>query len=294
MKNYLLNELGFSSDSRVLLPNHDDLAMNYGANMSFIELARTGSVKSGSVMVPCPWFPHLAEIARKDRTLNIGVHLTLTSEWSNYRWRPLSACDKTSGLIDNDGYFWRNRGLLRKNLNTGAAELELRTQINTALAAGIDVTHLDCHMGIGLLPELIHIYIKLGEDYQLPILLPRNIEDSLSVFRMENIDLSFYTRIILKLEQKNYPLVDYFKITPGFSSVNARLGYEDLISEIPKGITLLSLHPNIPGTIEFIDPDKFFWRTDEHKLFSNEFNSEWAGRHNIKTISFRQIRDVLR
>ncbi len=294
MSNYTLDKLGFSPTSRIVLPNHDDLAMDHGANTAFAELVQRGFVKSGSVMVPCPWFPQLARMARSNAALDIGVHLTLTSEWFDYRWRPLSTSNKSSGLIDADGFFWRNRTLLRQNLNIEAAEIELRAQIRTAIEAGIDVTHLDSHMGVGLLPELVNVYINLGREYGLPVLLPRIIMDSLKVFKMDGIQVSFYDEIVSALEKMLYPMVDHFSITPGFCSMEVKSGYESLLSNVPEGITFLSLHPNAPGTIEFIDPSKHSWRTDEYRVFSEFFGSESLEAHGIKTISFKELRNVLR
>lgn len=294
MQKELLSKLGLNSNSRVLIPNHDDLGMSFGSNVAFLKLCNVGFIKSGSVMVPCPWFPHLVNIAGNNPKLNIGVHLTLTSEWSNYRWKPLTTNSISSGLIDGDGYFWKNRQLLRLNVNKQAAEVELRAQIEKALKAGIDVTHLDCHMGIGIIPELIDVYIKLGKDYKLPILLPKNIKETLKLYKLSGVNDTMYTNIINELIDNNYPLVDHFKITPCFDSKVAQLGYENLISGIPKGITFLSLHPNKPGDIENIDTVMYHARIDECKIFSENYNSAWTKAKGIDIISFRQIRDVLR
>jgi predicted glycoside hydrolase/deacetylase ChbG (UPF0249 family) len=159
--NSFYSHLDIPRDYAILLPNHDDLGMSWGSNQAFKDLAKCGFIKSSSVMVPCPWFSGVVKEVRKHQQLNIGVHLTLTSEWVEYRWRPISTSKKSSGLVDDDGFFWRSRSLLRNNISVSAAEIELKAQIETALSSGIDVTHLDCHMGIGFIPELFDIYIKL-------------------------------------------------------------------------------------------------------------------------------------
>src|SRR5918911_3709108 len=91
---------------RAVILHVDDLAMCHGANRAYLELAAAGLVTCGSVMVPCPWFREIAEAA--DPKLDLGVHLTLTSEWPHYRWRPLSTASPASGLIDDEGYLWRD------------------------------------------------------------------------------------------------------------------------------------------------------------------------------------------
>src|SRR5215208_6635514 len=91
---------------RAVILHVDDLGMCPGANRAFLELAAGGQVTCGSVMVPCPAFREIAEAAVAAATLDLGVHLTLTSEWERVRWGPLSTRSKASGLIDEDGYFW--------------------------------------------------------------------------------------------------------------------------------------------------------------------------------------------
>ena len=136
-----------SRTQRAVILHIDDLGMCPGANRAFLELAAAGQVTCGSVLVPCPSFGQIAEAAAADATLDLGVHLTLTSEWERLRWHPLSTRSKPSGLIDDDGYFWRDVRALAAHLVLEAAEEELRTQIERAFTAGMQPTHIDAHMG---------------------------------------------------------------------------------------------------------------------------------------------------
>jgi hypothetical protein len=281
-------------NEKTIITNADDLGLDCGSNEAFLELSKFGSIKSGSVMVPCPWFRQICDLYKNNPILNIGVHLTLTSEWQNYRWRPLSTNKTASGLIDSDGYFWKNRYLLRKNVNKKAAEIELRAQINTAIKAGLDITHLDCHMGIGIMPELIEIYIKLGYEYGLPVLLPRKIEKMLKIYKIEDSWLPFYKNIIHNLEKDKYPLIDYFRITPCFKSKTALSGYKQLLSTTNKGITFISLHPSKNGTIASIDPIKYQIRIDEYNIFKSNFDLKWTKSQGIRTSSYRELRNQFR
>ena len=140
----------------------DDIGMCHGANRGFLALAERGFVTCGSIMAPCPWFREIADAAAANPSLDLGVHLTLTSEWEHYRWAPISTVSRASGLIDDDGYFWCDVASLRAHLVPEAAETELRAQIDRARLAGIDPTHIDAHMAAAMLPELLDLHVRLG------------------------------------------------------------------------------------------------------------------------------------
>ena len=132
-------------------------------------------MSSGSVMVPAAWFPEIAA-APNLSDLDLGIHLTLTSESAAFRWRPISTASRASGLIDGDGYMWSTVPPLREHAHPEAVEGEMRAQIDRALAAGIDVTHLDHHMGAALAPEFVDATVRIAMEYLLPVAFPSNIE----------------------------------------------------------------------------------------------------------------------
>ncbi len=115
--------------------HQDDVGMCHGANVAFLELAAAGVVTSGSVMVPCPGFGEVAAAAADDEALDLGVHLTLTAEKASYRWGPISAPAATAGMTDDSGSFWRDVKSVRRHADPQAVELELRAQVDRALAA---------------------------------------------------------------------------------------------------------------------------------------------------------------
>ena len=180
--------LGHRPGTRVVIPHVDDVAVGHGANRAFVELAGKGFVTTGSVMVPCPWFPEIVALAQQQPALDLGVHLTLTSESRACRWRPISTTAKVSGLIDADGYMWPDVPALRRHAHKGAVEAECRAQIEAALAAGLDVTHLDTHMGAAAAPEFAELYVALGREYRLPVLLPRDARDLHPVLDLGPLD----------------------------------------------------------------------------------------------------------
>ena len=164
----------FAHGHRFVVFHEDDVGMTHGANTAFVALSALGTCSSGSVMVPCPWFPEAVEIAHAHASLDLGVHLTLTSEKRPYRWRQLTCPPRSAGLTDDLGYFWPDVPNVRRHAVPDAVEAELRAQIETALTAGLDVTHLDAHMGTVMCPEFVAIYFRLGIEYKLPILLVRD------------------------------------------------------------------------------------------------------------------------
>lgn len=282
------------TDRRILIPHLDDVGMCHGANRAMLELAGRGALTCGSVMVPCPWFPEIAQAYRTRRDLDLGVHLTLTSEWQGYRWRPLSGGSRKGGLVDDDGYFWRNCALLRRHVDPAAAEDEMRAQIETALAAGIDVTHLDTHMGAAAVPELVGTLLRLGRDYRLPVLLPRRIASYLNVLKLGAVRAADYRAALDALEAEGGQFIDEFRMTPGVPSSEAEATYRRLVAELPSGVTFLSLHANAPGDIEAIVPDRAHWRTDEYRILGDPAFAAFLQEQGIVLAGMRALREQLR
>jgi hypothetical protein len=292
--NSLLKQLGFQPDQRVAIFHADDVGMCHGANVAFAALAKGGIITCGAVMVPCPWFSEVVAMVADNPDVDLGVHLTLTSEWRHYRWAPISTTRRSSGLIDADGYFWHRLPMLAAHLVPEAAEAEMRAQIERALSAGIDITHLDSHMGVTLLPQLIDIYIRLGREYRIPVLLPKHLSEYTSVLEFDNISLNEVTEGLARLEADGWPLVDHFRMTPGVPARESDRAYRELIAGLPPGLTLVAVHPNISGDIEAIIPPRAHFRTEEYRLLRDTKFKEFIAGQNIQSLGFRPIRELLR
>ena len=293
MKNSL-SEHRFDPDARLAIFHADDVGMCHGANAAFAELSRLGAITCGAVMVPCPWFLEAAELAARDSRLDLGVHLTLTSEWAAYRWAPISTVSRSSGLIDESGYFWRRLPMLGPKVVPEAAEVEMRSQIERALSAGIDVTHLDTHMGAALLPHLLEIYLRLGREYRLPVLFPRNLRDYTSVLDFEGVSLEGHFEMLEKFEKEGWPLVDHFRMSPWVPQEDTDRTYRELIAGLPPGLTMIALHPTQSGEIESIVPAKAHFRTEEYRLLKDPNFQNFVASQGIRPIGFRPLRDLLR
>lgn len=293
----LSQALAGDADARALVLHVDDVGMCHGANVAFVELARAGGVTCGSIMVPCPWFREIANAAADEPALDLGVHLTLTSEWPQYRWGPLSTRSRASGLIDEQGYFPRNCLDLRARLEVEgieAAEIELRAQIDRALEAGVDVTHLDTHMGAALLPELVDVYVRLGREYRLPILLPRELGSYTGVLRMGDIPPGIHERIVADLDAQALPVFDRFRMTPEVSGAGVEPTYRTMIETLPPGATYFGLHCNAPGDIEAIAPAHAPRRANEYRLFGSGAPLRWMADAGIRAVGMRAVRDLWR
>jgi len=267
--------------TRAVILHVDDLGMCHGANHAFLTLAARGLVTCGSVMVPCPWFREIAEAFAADSALDIGVHLTLTSEWVGYRWAPISTTSKASGLIDDDGYFWRDLASLRRHLVPEAAATELRAQVDRALAAGLRPTHLDAHMAAAMLPELLESQITLAREHGMIPVLPRSIRFA--------PDPKVYHRAVTALQMTGLGLPDHFRGTLAVPGSAAPQAYEGMIRGLPDGITHIALHCTAPGDIEAIAPDHAGWRTQEYRLLKEGCILEWCQAVGLKSIGYREV-----
>ena len=277
--------------------HQDDVGMCHGANVAFSELSALGSITSGSVMVPCPWFREAAEMAAANKSLDLGVHLTLTAEKEFYRWRPLTSAGKSSGLIDDDGYMWRDVSSVRRNGNVDAVALELRAQIDFALASGFDVTHLDAHMGATLAPEFCAIYIALGVEYRLPVLLTKKLSQYGPNNHITGVSDERFEGFINFAEQTRLPIFDRVLETdfgrPSTQSL-APDAYQKMFTKSKTGLTFAALHPNAPGEVEVIEPNQFHVRTQEYEIFSSKDYLTWLTKNEITPIGMRELRDAMR
>ena len=296
--NPALERLGYHASDRVVIFHADDVGMCHGANVAFVELAERGLISCGSVMVPCPWFPEAAALAREHPELDVGVHLTLNSEWADYRWRPISTTDRSSGMIDPDGFFWEMPATIREHtrLDVATVERELRTQITAALDAGIDVTHIDSHVGVAVVPELIDVYVQLALEYELPVLLIRDHTRYSQEPYLGRIDPARYRESLERLEREGFPIVDHFRISPSANREGAFAeAYEVLLRELPAGLTYLALHPSAPGDTEAVFPPGWAeLRMGEYRLLQDPQFQRHVGDQGLHIIGYRRLRDAMR
>ncbi len=300
--NPVLAQLGYPPDARLVIFHADDVGMCHGSNRAFIDLQAADIVRCGSIMAPCPWAPEILDYSAAHPTLDVGVHLTLTSEWPGYRWGPVSTRAVESGLIDVRGHFWPQVAQVQAAMQAAAMQdaalAELRAQIELVRGAGIDFSHLDTHMGVALLPALFPAYVELGFAYNVPVLVLRQLDEyvrSLGFTQASDVE---WAAFVAELEARGMPLVDHLRITPGYGPGEDEGGraelYEALLRDLPPGITYFSLHPNASGDIEMISPDRAHWRTFEHEYFGSPRLKDFLQREGIVPIGYRALCILMR
>src|ERR1700694_1761650 len=135
--------LGYPASARLLVIHSDDLGMNHSVNRATFEALENGWITSASILVPCPWFPEVARWAKEHPDADVGIHQALNSEWTSFRWGPVSPKDKVPSLLDPDGYLPLDTPAVGRNAKLPEVENELRAQIDRALSVGIHLTHLE-------------------------------------------------------------------------------------------------------------------------------------------------------
>lgn len=294
--NAFLKQLGFAPEERVVIFHADDLGMCHAMNEAFMDIVGQGFLRTGAAMVPCPWFPELAAWARERAgALDLGVHLTLTSEWQKYRWGPISTRDEASGLLDADGYFSRETEAVHAHMNAEAAAAELRAQIERALAAGIDVTHIDTHMGSVLHPELALVYISLAQEYRIPAMIPRLSMEELTALGISQEMAKMFVAMLNTLEESGtLPVVDHLRSLEEPTPDNRWEKYAAVLRALPPGLTHLLFHAARPGPeIQAIAGD---WpmRVADYKVFASEGVRRLVEETGVKVFSYRALRDLMR
>ncbi|HEX3320234.1 MAG TPA: polysaccharide deacetylase family protein [Terriglobales bacterium] len=167
-------KLGYPATARLLIIHADDYGMSHSVNRATTEALQNGWITSASILVPCPWFPEAARIAKQHPDWDLGIHQALNSEWTDFRWGAVNGRSKVPSLYDEQGYMPLETPAVVKNANMNDVETELRTQIQRAQAMGVHLTHLDTHMAaLVQSPDLFKVYAKMGHEFGLPILLER-------------------------------------------------------------------------------------------------------------------------
>jgi predicted glycoside hydrolase/deacetylase ChbG (UPF0249 family) len=171
----LAEKLGYARDAKLLIVHADDLGMTHAVNAASIQALESGLVNSASMMVPCPWFPEIADYARNHPNADLGLHLTLTSERVYVRWGPVASKEKVPSLLDPAGYFLHDWNV-GTYINPKEAELEIRAQIERAYAMGVRPTHLDTHQYrlIASGKELFEVVLRVAHDFRLPLFVTRD------------------------------------------------------------------------------------------------------------------------
>jgi len=283
----LAERLGYARDAKLLIVHADDLGMAHSVNAATIKALETGLVNSGSIMVPCPWLSEVAAFARANPQADLGLHLTLTSEWTSFRWGPVSSRDRVSSLLDKDGYFYLTESEAAAHADPNQVEMEITAQIERARALGIRPTHLDSHMGtLYQNKALFEVFLRVARKQKLPVrvarawfaradFLPSTLTpDDVYIDRVLDINPTvapqdwarFYTDALKKLE-------------PGITEVVIHLAYDDAEMR-----AATSNHPDWGAA----------WRQRDFEFFTSDAFRKVLQENEIKLITWRELGKLIK
>lgn len=282
----LAERLGFTATDIILIVNADDVGMSHAANVATRNGMEKGLITSGTIMVPCPWFEEIAAYASSTPKADFGLHLTHTSEWKVYKWGPVASKTDVPGLVTPQGYLWPDIESVYKHSTPAQAEIEARGQIRKALDRGIDVTHLDSHMGALQYDMRYHaVYRKLAREFDLPI-------------RMGDQDLlaklgGGHLRAELDADGTVYP--DYLIHQQRKPGEATDVYWKRIITELKPGVTELYIHPAVAGDEMQHITNSWKERDEEYHLFTDDASVKaLIEKRGIKLIGWRALRDLQR
>lgn len=278
----IAERLGYPRDAKLLIVHADDLGMAQSVNAASIKALETGLVTSASIMVPCPWFSEIATYARKHPQADLGLHLTLTSEWTHYKWGPVLPKDRVRSLLNKEDYFHLTESEAAAKANVKEVEAEIRAQIERARAFGIQPTHLDSHMGtLYQSRALFETFLRVSRENRL---LVRVAKDWFS-------NMDFLKEIIGPDEVVIDQVVS---IGPDVTPENWSKFYTDAIKNMQPGVTEIIVHLGYDDAemqgATFDHPDwGAAWRQRDFDYFTSDTFRKLVKENDIKLITWRDI-----
>jgi chitin disaccharide deacetylase len=222
----LLERLGYPANSRLLIIHADDFGMMHSVDTATMEAFENHWITSASIMVPCPWFPEVARWAKEHPEADLGVHVTLNSDWTGYRWPPVSSQPAGSNLVDAEGYMPSRATYVTAHAKISDVELEPRAQIDKAKAAGIRVTHIDAHMATSVMDkELLDLFLSTARAYGVPARIGR----------------TFYL-YGLQLDPGTIVLESTVSMKPGVPKSEWMAAYKKMLQPLGPGVHQLVVH----------------------------------------------------
>lgn len=279
----LAETLGYPAGTKLLIVHADDLGVTHATNAASIAALEQGSVSSASVMANCPWLPEIAEWARTNPDHDLGMHLTLTSEWRKLRWGTVAPAGAVSSLTDSSGYLYPNCQYVWARADPEEVRTEIRAQIERARSLGLDPTHLDTHMGCLVFnPRLLKVYLEVGRQYGIPAMVSHN--------ELRNAGEE-YTRHL----QPSDLVVDYIH-SASYGDYDRGLDnyYRELLADLQPGVSVLLIHTALDGAESAAMAGGVAgwgnrWRQQDYNFFTSDALPELLKEYGIQLISWRQL-----
>ncbi|HMJ68770.1 MAG TPA: polysaccharide deacetylase family protein [Cyclobacteriaceae bacterium] len=279
-------KLGYPKNTKLLIIHADDIGVSHSENVATIAAMEKGSVNSGSIMVPCPWMPEIATYAKAHPNIDLGLHLTLTAEWKEYKWGTVLPRTEVPSLVDEKGFLPDNSGAVGQNAKPAEVEKELRAQVERAKQFGIDPTHFDTHMGSALVSvDIAKIYVKLGNEYKVPVLMHAGMAKAYLNAELKDIGA-----------ENNVVVDNIFMANPPDFKGGMKNFYTKVLKEMPAGLNVILLHAAHDDSemkaVTVDHPDYgAAWRQADFEFFTSEDCKKALKDNNIKLVTWKEIRD---
>lgn len=292
--NPVLRRLGLSDTDRVVLIHTDDIGMCQASVSAFQELWEAGAVSCGAAMVPCGWFNAAADYCKANPAVDMGVHATLTSEWQAYRWGPLTAEAISGGLVDEGHRFHTTSEAVAEKADPAAVKAELEAQFSRAEAAGIDVTHMDTHMGSVMHGPLYEVFADIALAHGVPPFALRLTAQQWAKGGYGAETSETLARRITQLEEDGVPTLDRI-LSVTLADEEDRIGRtKRALSSIQPGqVSYFILHPSHDTPeLRGLCPD---WRSrvmDLEMFLSGEM-ADHLKAENIQVIGYRSLKALM-
>lgn len=287
-------KLGFPSGKRVLIFHADDMGMCDEANEGTIFLMENNFIQSASAMAPCPAYNDAIEWAKANPDADVGLHLTLTSEWRTHRWRTVADPDEVPGLIDPDGYMWRNVPAVVINATPEEVEKELRAQIEMTLAMGYRPDHMDTHMGTLFgSNDFTEIYLNLAEEYEIPAMVIDFSPEVVEEFKQSGYPIT--DRLINMIDNYSMPKLDYFSSVPkGSTYEELRDNFFGQIRSLEPGLIEIIFHPQVESEVVKTITGSWQQRAWEVELFADPVVKQFFEDEGLLFTNWREIMERFR
>jgi len=274
----LAERLGYGPEDRLLIVTAHDLGSSHAANEGVYATLRGGLASSASLMVPAPWSRAAAQAYRGE---DIGVQLTLNSEFDTVRWGPIT---HAPSLVDGDGGFPRSPAELWEHADLDELRRECRTQIERAIIWGFDVSHLDSHLGaLHMRPEFFDQYLEMAHEFQLPIRLPGHGAQRAAGFPMREL-----------AAEEGILFPDHLEVVPG-AGVGSRASIGKVLADLQPGVTEVYLHPAADTPELRALASDWANRVDDLHMATHDSDLRaMVKRSGAKLISYRELRDAQR
>ena len=282
-------KLGYPEDAKLLIIHGDDLGVAHSKNEASILAMKVGMVNSASIMMPCPWVEEVAVFAREHPEADLGLHLTLTNEWYRYNWGPIASKDQVKSLLNEHGFLHSDCLKVGQNAVVAEAEIELRAQIEQAYSMGINPTHFDTHMGCLLFnsAELFEVYLKLGREYKVPVMVSRLFLKAASQAFLD------------KITEEDIIIENALTAGPQDYDNGMEAYYTETLNQLGEGVSVLLIHLAFDDAeMQAVTYGKEYWgsrwRQQDFDFFTSSKCKRLLEENDIHLITWREIGEARR